>query len=74
VSVLTVDEFAAELRIGRRQAYELVNGGGIRVVRVGRSIRVPRSALAEFLGETTEPIQAQDGASVSAPSDAPSPD
>jgi excisionase family DNA binding protein len=55
MTVLTVDELAAELRIGRRQAYELVNSGALRVVRVGRSIRVTRAALAAFLGEERDP-------------------
>jgi excisionase family DNA binding protein len=54
--VLTVDELAAELRIARRSAYDLVASGQIRSVRIGRAgkgIRVPRSALNEFLAGQT---------------------
>jgi len=55
--ILTVLEAAAVLRVGRTLAYELVhqwdaNGGskGLRSVRVGRSLRIPRDAVLEFLG------------------------
>lgn len=54
--VLTVEEAAALLRISRNAAYALarrwrVTGGaeGIPCVELGRSIRVPRRALAELL-------------------------
>jgi excisionase family DNA binding protein len=50
--VLTVQEVAAELRIGLHQAYAFVNSGVIRSVKVGRVIRVPRKALDEFLDPT----------------------
>lgn len=53
-ATLTVEELAAELGIGLRQAYELVAAGGIHSVRVGRRILVPRAALDAFL---TEPAQ-----------------
>jgi excisionase family DNA binding protein len=54
--VLTVEEAAAVLRIGRGAAYELARqwretGGraGLPVVTLGRSLRVPRAALRRFL-------------------------
>lgn len=50
-AVLTVEEAAKLLRIGRGAAYEAVRKGEIPSVRVGRSIRVPRRALLELLGE-----------------------
>jgi|GEM_PF-1733397 len=41
------------LGVGRNKAYELVNGGEIRSLRIGRRIVVPVSAVEEFLsGET----------------------
>ena len=46
---LTVVEAATVLRIGRTAAYNLVRSGKLRSVRVGRTIRVPRDAIAEFL-------------------------
>jgi excisionase family DNA binding protein len=47
-AVLTVKEVAEELRCGKNQAYELIREGRIRAVRIGRAIRVPAEALAEF--------------------------
>jgi excisionase family DNA binding protein len=54
--VLTVEEAAAVLRIGRGAAYELARqwratGGrdGLPVVTLGRSLRVPRAALRRLL-------------------------
>jgi excisionase family DNA binding protein len=43
-----VREVAAILRCGRNQAYELIQRGEIRLVRIGRAIRVTREALDEF--------------------------
>lgn len=47
--VLTVQEAATVLRVGRNQAYEMVRRGEIAAVRCGSSWRVPRSALIQFL-------------------------
>ena len=54
--VLTVEEAAGVLRIGRGAAYELArqwreSGGrnGVPVVTLGRSLRVPRDALRRLL-------------------------
>ena len=46
--MLKVGEVAEILRCGRNQAYYLVKSGAIRSVRLGRSIRIPREAIAEF--------------------------
>ena len=46
---LTVSEAGEVLRIGRTAAYEIVRCGKLRCIRVGRTIRVPRAAIAEFL-------------------------
>jgi len=51
--VYTVLEMARLLKVSRGSAYELVNSGVIRSVRVQRSIRVPHSAVLEFLGENS---------------------
>lgn len=62
--VLTVEEAAAVLRIGRSAAYELArqwrasNGRhGLPVVSLGRSLRVPRSAIRRLL--EAEPVTAE---------------
>ena len=47
-AVLTVDEVAAALRIGRRQAYSAVQRGEIPSLRIGRTIRVPRAWLDQI--------------------------
>jgi hypothetical protein len=55
--VLTVEEAARMLRIGRSAAYEqarryIASGGveGLPVLRMGRALRVPRHALVRLLG------------------------
>ena len=49
---LRVEDLMPILGIGRNTAYELVRSGKIRSIRVGRKIRVPKDAVAAFLGET----------------------
>ena len=50
--VLSVPELAAVLHIGRNAAYDLVNSGQIRCVRIGKNIRIPQSALLDYLEQT----------------------
>lgn len=52
--VMTVAELAAVLRCGRNQAYQLVASGTVRSAKVGRAIRVPKSAVERFLAEGGE--------------------
>ena len=47
--VMKVEDLMPILGIGRNMAYELVRSGQIRSIRVGRKIRVPRDAVAEYL-------------------------
>ena len=47
--VLTVEEFAACARVGRNAAYELVATGRIAHAKIGRSIRIPKTAVIAFL-------------------------
>lgn len=54
--VLTVEEAAKILRIGRHSAYALARrwlatkgAEGLPVIRLGRSLRVPKAALKELL-------------------------
>lgn len=46
---LKVPEVAAVLRIARSRAYELVAEGEIPSVRIGRSVRVSRRELEQWL-------------------------
>jgi excisionase family DNA binding protein len=48
-SVLKAADISRVLAIGRRQTYKLNTDGTIRSVRVGRSLRIPKTALLAFL-------------------------
>jgi excisionase family DNA binding protein len=51
VSFLTVAEVAAIMRVSKMTVYRLVHGGELAAVRVGRSFRVPGSAVREYLDD-----------------------
>lgn len=46
---LTVDEVIAILRVSRKTVYELIKDGHIKAVKVGRSHRIAKENLIEFL-------------------------
>ena len=47
--VMSVPQLAKLLGIGRNAAYDIVNSGNIRSVKIGRTIRIPKSAVIEFI-------------------------
>jgi excisionase family DNA binding protein len=49
VAFLTVAEVAAAMRVSKMTVYRLVHSGELPAVRVGRSFRVPESAVDEYL-------------------------
>ena len=49
VRFLTVAEVAAIMRVSKMTVYRLVHGGEMAAVRVGRSFRVPESAVRAYL-------------------------
>jgi excisionase family DNA binding protein len=49
VQFLTVAEVAAAMRVSKMTVYRLVHGGDLAAVRVGRSFRVPESAVRNYL-------------------------
>jgi len=53
-TLLTVDEVAGRLSIGRTQAYEYILRGEIRSVRIGRSRRVAVVDLDAFVERLRE--------------------
>lgn len=53
-AVLTVEEAAKLLRIGRTAAYEAARRGELPVIRLGRTLRVPRHRLDAMLGLQTD--------------------
>ncbi|MBI4269062.1 MAG: helix-turn-helix domain-containing protein [Candidatus Rokubacteria bacterium] len=50
--LLTAEEAAGWLRVGRNTVYDMLRSGALRSVRLGRLIRVPREAL-EALGRSS---------------------
>jgi excisionase family DNA binding protein len=56
---LTIEEAARILRVARSSAYEMANSGALPTVKFsGRSLRVPRGALARLAGEQLESVPA----------------
>ena len=53
--LLSVDEAAAALGIGRSLTYELMARGDLRSVKAGRRRLVPSSAIAELTRESARP-------------------
>ncbi|OJY37599.1 MAG: transcriptional regulator [Pseudonocardia sp. 73-21] len=49
VQFLTVAEVAAMMRVSKMTVYRLVHGGDLPAARVGRSFRVPKGAVEEYL-------------------------
>ncbi|MFI7429808.1 excisionase family DNA-binding protein [Micromonospora sp. NPDC049836] len=59
--MLTVEEAAQQLRIGRTQMFALIGSGQVNSVKIGRSRRVPRAALDAYV---TQLAGQQSGAKV----------
>jgi excisionase family DNA binding protein len=49
VQFLTVAEVAATMRVSKMTVYRLVHAGDLPAARVGRSFRVPRGAVEDYL-------------------------
>ena len=47
--VLTISELQQVLRIGRSTAYRLIRSRELQCVRVGRSIRIPKQYMMEYV-------------------------
>jgi excisionase family DNA binding protein len=57
--LLTPEQAATELGVGRTRMYALLAGGDVSSVKIGRSRRVPRAALQEYIDRlVTHPQQA----------------
>lgn len=52
--VLSVEDIADTLDIGRNKAYILVNTGKIKALRVGHHYRIPRDAFVAFIMQGSE--------------------
>lgn len=47
--LMTIRDLQRALHIGRSAAYRLINDGGLRHLRIGRSIKIPKSYLIDFV-------------------------
>ena len=47
--VLSVDDIADTLAIGRNKAYRLVNTGEIKALKIGQHYRIPRDEFISFI-------------------------
>lgn len=58
--VLTVSQVQAALHIGRSAAYKLINSGQLNSIKIGKTIRIPKCYLLEFVNNTcyTQPVAA----------------
>lgn len=45
----TVKEIAEHFQVSRQSVYDWINDGKLKAIRVGERIRIPRSALDEFI-------------------------
>jgi excisionase family DNA binding protein len=54
VVLLKARQVASLLGVSRSQAYAMMATGRLPVVRIGRSVRVPKLALAEWIKRKTE--------------------
>ena len=53
VSFLTVAEVAAIMRVSKMTVYRVVHSGEIEAIRVGRSFRVPKQAVDQYLRDAS---------------------
>lgn len=50
LEILTIDEAAEALRIGRGQCYELLKSGRLKSFKLGSKVRkIPRASINEFI-------------------------
>jgi excisionase family DNA binding protein len=51
--LMTVAEVAAIMRVSKMTVYRLVHSGEIEAIRVGRSFRVPKQAVDQYLRDAS---------------------
>ena len=47
--VLTVNDVAKVLNVGKNTTYEIIHSGALKSIRIGRQIRISRDALLKYL-------------------------
>jgi excisionase family DNA binding protein len=58
-ALLTIQEAAEILSLGRSKVYELVSTGRLPSVSIGRARRVPVEAITEFVAGLTNTVMAE---------------
>ena len=53
-NVLTICDLCSVLQIGKNTAYDLVNSGQIRCIRIKNRIRIPKQFLIEYIQQNSE--------------------
>ena len=53
-NVLTIRDLCSVLRIGKNTAYDLVNSGQIKSVRIKNRIRIPKQFLIQYVLQNSE--------------------
>jgi excisionase family DNA binding protein len=49
--LLTIRQFSAQVNLSRSKIYELIRSGQIRCFKDGRSVRIPRQELTNYVSE-----------------------
>jgi excisionase family DNA binding protein len=57
VVLLRAVEVSRLLGLSRSQVYEMMGDGRLPIIRIGRSIRVPKRALSEWIAANTQAVQ-----------------
>ncbi len=51
--IMSINDLRNDLSIGRTKAYELVGSGQIRSIKVGKSIRIPKASLLDYVKDSS---------------------
>ena len=52
--VLNIADLQTALSIGRSMAYRLINEGHIKHLRIGKSIKIPKTFLIDYVAKSSE--------------------
>ena len=55
-TVLTIRDLCSVLQIGKNTAYDLVNSGQIKCLRIKNRIRIPKQFLIEYIQQNSEQL------------------
>jgi putative molybdopterin biosynthesis protein len=53
----TPEQLAERFQVSRHAVYKWIRDGTLRAIRVGRAVRIPASALEEFIRPASEPYE-----------------